>query len=97
MIRFLIALALGLGPALADQQTPPLPPAPSLDAPAQANGAGQKGPGHAGVHGYGHERADCAEWSDGCVVCRRSGEQETACSTAGVACTPGDAVCRKAK
>ena len=30
----------------------------------------------------------CAEWTDGCVVCRRVPEG-LACSTPGIACTPG--------
>ncbi|MBB2962664.1 hypothetical protein [Methylobacterium sp. R2-1] len=34
----------------------------------------------------------CAEWGDGCKVCRRIGE-ETACSLPGIACTPGPVTC----
>ncbi|GJE71531.1 hypothetical protein [Methylorubrum podarium] len=35
---------------------------------------------------------NCAEWGDGCKVCRRDGE-ETACSLPGIACTPGPMTC----
>jgi hypothetical protein len=34
----------------------------------------------------------CAEWTDGCVVCRRVPEG-LACSTPGIACTPGAQRC----
>ncbi|KQQ11700.1 hypothetical protein ASF53_16100 [Methylobacterium sp. Leaf123] len=34
----------------------------------------------------------CAEWGDGCKVCRRIGE-EIACSLPGIACTPGPETC----
>jgi hypothetical protein len=34
----------------------------------------------------------CAEWTDGCVVCRRT-PQGPACSTPGIACTRGPLTC----
>ncbi|TXN21061.1 MULTISPECIES: hypothetical protein [Methylobacterium] len=34
----------------------------------------------------------CAEWSDGCHVCRRL-EEGPICSTPGIACTPGPQEC----
>ena len=34
----------------------------------------------------------CAEWTNGCVVCRRTSEG-LACSTPGIACTPGAPRC----
>ena len=34
----------------------------------------------------------CAEWSDGCHVCRRLPEGD-ACSLPGIACTPGKFTC----
>ncbi|MFD0464343.1 hypothetical protein ACFQY9_23455 [Microvirga aerilata] len=34
----------------------------------------------------------CAEWTNGCVVCRRTPEG-LACSTPGIACTPGAPRC----
>jgi hypothetical protein len=34
----------------------------------------------------------CAEWTNGCVVCRRTPEG-LACSTPGIACTPGAQRC----
>jgi hypothetical protein len=36
----------------------------------------------------------CMEWTDGCVVCRRTG-QESACSTPGIACTRRAIECLK--
>ena len=34
----------------------------------------------------------CAEWSDGCVTCART-DGGLACSTPGIACTPGPQRC----
>jgi len=34
----------------------------------------------------------CAEWGDGCKVCRRT-EGGPACSLPGIACTPGAVTC----
>jgi hypothetical protein len=40
------------------------------------------------------ERApDCAEWSDGCIVCAKQADGEIGCSTPGVACTPREPSC----
>ena len=36
----------------------------------------------------------CAEWSDGCRVCQRTGD-EVACSMPGIACTLGEAQCQR--
>jgi hypothetical protein len=36
----------------------------------------------------------CAEWTDGCVVCRRIPEG-LACSTPGIACIPNQSRCLK--
>jgi hypothetical protein len=38
--------------------------------------------------------AMCAEWTDGCVICSRTG-QGTACSTPGIACTRHPIECLK--
>jgi hypothetical protein len=38
--------------------------------------------------------AMCSEWTDGCVVCSRTG-QGIACSTPGIACTRGPNECLK--
>ncbi len=38
------------------------------------------------------EDPTCAEWSDGCRVCRRI-EDGIACSLPGIACTPGAMAC----
>ncbi|MEE7455755.1 hypothetical protein MPAR168_19875 [Methylorubrum populi] len=37
----------------------------------------------------------CAEWGDGCKVCRRT-EDGAACSLPGIACTPGAMACLRA-
>ena len=34
----------------------------------------------------------CAEWTDGCIVCQRTGHGP-ACSTPGIACTPREPQC----
>jgi hypothetical protein len=34
----------------------------------------------------------CAEWTDGCIVCQRTG-QAPACSTPGIACVPQPQQC----
>jgi hypothetical protein len=51
-------------------------------------------PSSHGRAGHGSPAADasCAEWSDGCTVCRRHGE-ETACSLPGIACVPKTQLC----
>ncbi len=41
---------------------------------------------------FGEDHPECAEWSDGCIVCTREG-----CSLPGIACVPADPACRKAK
>ena len=43
---------------------------------------------------FGDRDKSCAEWSDGCIVCRRDGHG-TACSTPGIACTRGPVQCLK--
>ncbi|MEH3118155.1 MAG: hypothetical protein PGN25_11345 [Methylorubrum populi] len=35
----------------------------------------------------------CAEWGDGCKVCRRIEDGGAACSLPGIACTPGAVAC----
>ncbi len=37
---------------------------------------------------YGADHPDCLGWTDGCVICTQK-----ACSTPGIACTPGATVC----
>ncbi|MDE2578403.1 MAG: hypothetical protein KGL46_06345 [Hyphomicrobiales bacterium] len=78
MKRFLFALWLVALPALAGET----PPAPSpLPAPGETPLA------------YGKSHADCAEWTDSCIVCKRA-EGTIACSTPGVACVSGETICR---
>jgi hypothetical protein len=56
----------------------------------------------ASLRAYGERNPDCLEWTDSCGVCRRLGPSEPkapeiACSTPGVACQPGDVMCRYAR
>ena len=41
------------------------------------------------VQAWGRAHADCEEWSDSCVACTKA-----RCSTAGIACTPKETICR---
>jgi hypothetical protein len=43
---------------------------------------------------FGDRDRTCAEWTDGCVVCRRDGPGP-ACSTPGIACVRGPVQCLK--
>jgi hypothetical protein len=47
------------------------------------------------LQGYGLTAPRCIEWTDGCAVCARSGDNVAHCSTPGVACQPGAVVCSK--
>jgi hypothetical protein len=78
LVSALAALALVCAPARADE--PGSAPSPS-DREAM-------------VQAYGEFNADCLEWTDSCTICRRVEGAEAACSTPGVACQPGDIVCR---
>ena len=45
-----------------------------------------------GAHGAAAPDPNCAEWSDGCVICL-STPRGLACSTPGIACTRGPMQC----
>lgn len=79
----LLAALLGaavLAPALADA-----PDVPKLPAPRTAS-----------MQGYGGADPGCLEWSNGCQTCQRQdGAAAPACSTPGIACTPGKIVCQR--
>ena len=45
------------------------------------------------VQAFGRANA-CASWGDGCTVCTRAGDGPAACSTPGIACTPGPVACK---
>ncbi|MCC0807755.1 hypothetical protein FPV16_16225 [Methylobacterium sp. W2] len=53
-------------------------------------------PASHGRSGHGSPAADasCAEWSDGCTVCRRYGDG-IACSMPGIACVPKAELCQR--
>lgn len=44
---------------------------------------------------FGADKADCLEWSDGCVTCRKQADGEAACSTPGIACLPTEPSCTR--
>ena len=49
------------------------------------------------VYTYGAENRDCLEWTNACQTCKRNDAGVPACSTPGIACTPGAMVCRQMK
>jgi len=69
----------------------PLLPAGAALAETPAPPAAQKP-----VPAFGDDHPDCAEWTDGCIVCRR-GDDGSDCSMAGVACLPAEPACLKPK
>lgn len=82
MRRTLIVLALALpGPAFADE-----PRTPPLKPPLQLS-----------LPAWGESRRDCLEWRNGCQTCARDPQGAAACSTPGIACTPGEPVCVRGK
>ncbi len=50
----------------------------------------EKAPAVVSVLAYGAANPACLEWSDGCVTCVRG-----KCSTPGVACQPGEILCKR--
>jgi len=45
------------------------------------------------IQGYGERDTGCAEWTDRCRTCRRSGTGAHACSNIGPACQPAVITC----
>jgi hypothetical protein len=45
------------------------------------------------MQAYGDHNADCLEWTNSCLTCRREEDAEIACSTPGIACQPGEISC----
>lgn len=45
------------------------------------------------VQAFGTQNPSCAAWTDACVTCTAAGEGPAACSTPGIACTPGPITC----
>lgn len=56
----------------------------------------EKLPAAVSVLAYGAANPSCLEWSDGCVTCAREGAGDKKCSTPGVACQPGETLCKRA-
>jgi hypothetical protein len=98
MKRIFVALALTFSaPAHADIPPPPVPapatPAPApppTPAPTPAPLADTKP-----VQAFGDEHPSCAEWTDGCIVCKRQSDETVACSLVGIACVAAAAICSK--
>ena len=45
------------------------------------------------VQDFSEAEPQCREWADGCIVCRKSADGDTACSTPGAACVPKRPAC----
>ena len=73
-----IAVALTLA---AGARADEAPATPTLDPKEQAN-----------LQNFAASNPACVEWSDGCAVCKRA--TAVSCSTPGIACLPGDIVCK---
>lgn len=85
MNRFACLLfALGFAAAPAHADAPGVPPLPK--------------PARPSVEGYLSADPTCLEWSNGCQTCQKQdGAGALACSTPGIACTPGKIVCQRRK
>jgi hypothetical protein len=46
----------------------------------------------ASLQSFADAHPTCAEWSDGCAVCKRG--MAVYCSTTGIACQPAEIVCK---
>jgi len=70
----------------------------ALAPPAGANGPEPQpkpaDPEIVAVLAYGASHPECLGWTDGCVICAR-GEGAIHCSTPGIACQPGETVCKR--
>jgi len=69
--------------ALAVSEPAPLPPPPP----------GKKLPPDISMEAYGTSNPQCLEWTDSCQTCARDSQNQTACSTPGIACLPSDISC----
>ena len=84
-------LAAGLGAARADEPgMSPLLKLPAISAPP---GAAPTPP--VSVLGWGDANASCAEWTNGCIICKRDEAGSAACSTPGIACQPKAISCSR--
>jgi hypothetical protein len=78
-----------------DQMSPPSAPASSEPAPvAPPPLPGKKSPPDISMEAYGTSNPQCMEWTDSCQICARDSQNQTACSTPGIACLPGEISCK---
>lgn len=54
-------------------------------------------PEPAGLQGFAAQNPNCNAWSDACYICKRGEDGKAKCSTAGIACTPVEIVCKVEK
>jgi len=87
-MRILLALAL-IVPAVALADIAPRLPTPPVPAPAPSP------PPPRPVQVFGEDNPKCAEWTDGCIVCKRQDDRSVACSMVGVACLPAEPACTR--
>jgi hypothetical protein len=80
---FLLAL-----PAWAEAPETPAPGGGGVTPP----GVGVQDPAGKPAAAFGEDHADCAEWTDRCIVCKREADGP-ACSLSGIACVPTTPAC----
>jgi len=69
---------------------------PAASALAQTDAASPASPelAQTAIYAYGAGNPDCLEWTNACQVCKRDDSGTAQCSTSGIACVPGEMVCR---
>ncbi|WP_442755991.1 hypothetical protein ACNHKD_04965 [Methylocystis sp. JAN1] len=81
MIRLAALLIFFASAASAEAPAPPNPASHATQKPVPA---------------FGDDHPDCAQWTDGCIVCVR-GADGPDCSMAGIACLPAEPACLNPK
>jgi hypothetical protein len=73
-----------------DQSAPAADPAPVEPPPPP----GKKSPPDISMEAFGTSNPQCMEWTDSCQICARDSQNQSACSTPGIACLPGEISCK---
>jgi hypothetical protein len=81
------------GPVTAAPPAPVTPPPINWRPPLEIQKQGEKPAEHKPVSAYGDDHSDCAEWTDGCIVCKKQLDKSVACSMPGIACLPAATEC----